>query len=121
MCRLGVQRVYVVSKVAKTLERILRGTSDASIRFEDLRALLLHLGFVERVRGGHHIFTRDGVSEILNLQPRGGQAKAYQVKQVRGVIVANRLAGESGEGPSAEAFQVGEQDRSTQEGDEGGE
>jgi hypothetical protein len=83
-----------VSKVAKTLERVLRGNADANIRFNDLRTLLSHLGFVERIRGDHHIFTRDGVAEILNLQPRGGKAKAYQVKQVRGVITSYRLAGE---------------------------
>ena len=35
-----------------------------------------------------------GVEEILNLQPRGRHAKLYQVKQVRGVIVKHRLAGE---------------------------
>jgi hypothetical protein len=45
-----------VSKFAKALERVLRGSSDASIRFEDLCSLLLHLGFVEHIRGGHHIF-----------------------------------------------------------------
>jgi hypothetical protein len=81
-----------VSKGRKTLERVLRGTSDANIRFDDLCALLDHLGFAERVRGDHHIFTRDGVPEILNLQPRGSQAKAYQVKQVREVIVRHGLA-----------------------------
>ena len=43
-------------------------------------------------RGSHHIFSRDGVSEILNLQPRGGKAKPYQVKQVRSVILKYRLA-----------------------------
>ena len=42
----------------------------------------------------HHIFTRDGVEEILNLQPRGSLAKAYQVKQVRNVIVQYKLAEE---------------------------
>ena len=61
--------VHSVSKVAKALERVLRGSSDASIRFEDLCSLLLHLGFVEHIRGGHHIFTRDDVPEILNLKP----------------------------------------------------
>jgi hypothetical protein len=49
--------------------RILHGTSDASIRFSDLRSLLLRLGFQERIKGSHHIFTRDDVDEILNLQP----------------------------------------------------
>lgn len=61
-----------MSKVEKTLERVLRGNADTNIRFGDLCALLLHLGFAERVRCDHHIFTRDGVAEILNLQPRGG-------------------------------------------------
>ena len=81
----------LVSKARKTLDRILRGTSDADIRFAELVALLRHLGFQERVRGGHHIFTHDGIPEILNLQPRGNKAKAYQVKQVRAAIVSHRL------------------------------
>ena len=75
-----------------TLFRVLRGTSDESIRFRDLRSLLHGLGFHERLRGSHHVFSRDGVSEILNLQPRGGKAKPYQVKQVRSVILKYRLA-----------------------------
>lgn len=80
---------------SKTLERLLRGTSDASIRFDELCGLLKRLGFEERVRGDHHIFSREGVVEILNLQPKGGMAKPYQVKQVRDVIVRHRLAGEA--------------------------
>ena len=79
---------------AKTLDRVLRGTSDANIRFEDLCRILKRLGFQERIRGDHHILTRDGVEEILNLQPRGSRAKAYQVKQVRNVIVQYKLAEE---------------------------
>lgn len=83
-----------VSKVTKTLDRVLRGNTDANIRFGDLCSLLRHLGFAERVRGDHHIFSRDGVVEILNLQPRGDKAKAYQVKQVRGVLTSYGLVGE---------------------------
>jgi hypothetical protein len=79
---------------SKTLVRVLRGTADANIGFNDLCQLLKCLGFAERVRGDHHIFTRDGVEEILNLQPRGALAKAYQVKQVRNVILRYRLAGQ---------------------------
>ncbi len=77
----------------KLLERILRGTSDATIPFDELCQLMRRLGFDERVRGSHHIFTREGVEEILNLQSRGAQAKPYQVKQVRGVILRYRLGG----------------------------
>lgn len=79
---------------AKTLDRVLRGTSDANIRFDDLCRVLKRLGFEERIRGSHHIFTRDGVEEILNLQPRRSRAKPYQVKQVRNVIVRYKLAEE---------------------------
>ena len=78
----------------KVLVRVLRGTSDSSIPFDALRQLLRRLGFEERIRGSHHIFTKEGVAEILNLQPRGRDAKPYQVKQVRNVILKYRMAGE---------------------------
>ena len=78
----------------KLLARILQGTSDANIPFEALRVLLSRLGFAERIRGDHHIFTKDAIAEILNLQPKGGKGKPYQVKQVRQVIVRYKLAGE---------------------------
>lgn len=81
-----------LGKLDKILERVLQGTADANIRFDDLVALLRKLGFEERIRGDHHIFSRSDVEEILNLQPRGGQAKPYQVKQVRMVILKYRLS-----------------------------
>ena len=83
-----------MAKSSKTLEKVLCGTADANVRFDDLRRLLIRLGFDERVRGDHHIFSRDGIEEILNIQPRGAQAKVYQVKQVRGVILRNGLGEE---------------------------
>lgn len=83
-----------MGRSAKTLDRILRGTSDTSIRFDARCRLLERLGFTKRVRGDHHIFTREDVEEILNLQPRGSLAKAYQVRQVRNVIVRYRLVEE---------------------------
>jgi hypothetical protein len=72
--------------------QVLSGTADANIRFEDLRSLLGTLGFVERIKGSHHIYAKTGVAEILNLQPRGALAKPYQVKQVRALIVRYKLA-----------------------------
>jgi len=82
---------------AKLLARILRGTSDASIPFDQLRALLRELGFDERIRGSHPIFTKSGLAEILNLQPKGPKAKEYQVCQVRTLILRYRLAGDDDE------------------------
>ena len=83
-----------MSKYEKLLVQILRGASDANVSFEGLCQLLRYLGFDERIRGSHHIFSREGVEEILNLQPIGSKAKAYQVKQVRGVILRYRLGGQ---------------------------
>lgn len=76
------------------LVRVLRGSSDAGIRFDDLRAVLRRLGFAERIKGSHHVFNREGIDEILNLQARGSMAKPYQVKQVRRVLVQYKLAEE---------------------------
>jgi len=71
--------------------KAVRAHSDAEIRrhvpFETLRILLKRLGFDERIKGDHHIFTKTGVEEILNLQPKEGKGKPYQVKQVREVIL----------------------------------
>lgn len=75
----------------KLLIRILRGVSDANIPFDALCLLLRHLGFDQRIRGDHHIFTQDNIREILNIQPRGQMAKPYQVKQVREIILTYRL------------------------------
>jgi hypothetical protein len=85
-----------MTQLGKLLERILRGTSDASIQFADLCLLLQRLGFDERIRGSHHIFAREGIDEILNLQTKGPNAKPYQVKQVRGVIVKYKLGDDNG-------------------------
>jgi predicted RNA binding protein YcfA (HicA-like mRNA interferase family) len=78
----------------KLLERILRGSSDANISFTGICRLLRDLGFVERVRGSHHIFAKEQVAEILNLQPKGAKAKPYQVKQVRKVLVKYKMGGQ---------------------------
>ena len=85
-----------MTKFDKTLEKVLRGVSDANIEFDDLRQLLDGLGFQERIRGSHHIYSKDSIIEIINLQPKGSKAKPYQVKQVRSLILKYKLAGENG-------------------------
>ena len=76
---------------SRLVGRVLSGRSDANIRFTDLLALLRRLGFEERTRGSHHIFTREDLDEIVNLQPHGSQAKPYQVRQVRQLILRYEL------------------------------
>jgi predicted RNase H-like HicB family nuclease len=76
----------------KLLERLRSGGSDASIDFDDLRGLLLDLGFEERVRGSHHLFRKRGIQEAINLQRDGRHAKVYQVRQVRALLLRHGLA-----------------------------
>lgn len=83
-----------MSQKDKLLAKILSGASDTNISFDQLCQLLIKLGFDERIRGSHHIFTKEGVEEILNLQPKQGKAKTYQVKQVREVLRKYQLGGQ---------------------------
>ena len=80
-----------MGKYEKLLVKILRGNADKNIDFEELINLMERLGFSFRITGGHHIFYRDSVEEIINLQPKGKSAKAYQVKQVREIIQTYQL------------------------------
>lgn len=80
-----------MTQIDKLLIKILSGTSDNNIDFEDLRKLLNVLEFNERIKGSHHIFYKDGVDEIINIQPLGSKAKAYQIKQIRNLILKYKL------------------------------
>ncbi len=85
-----------MGKYEKLLARVLRGGGEAGVGFDDLCGLLRHLGFEERARGGgssHRVFKRAGVEELVNLQRAGTNAKPYQVRQVRAVIVKYGLGG----------------------------
>ena len=65
-----------MARVDAILRHVLSGTADANVAFSDLLKLF---------------FWKEGVEEILNLQPRGSKAKPYQVKQVRSVILKYKL------------------------------
>ncbi len=80
-----------MTKRDKLLVKILCGRSDTNIDFDELRKLLDGLGFEERIQGGHHVFVREGVQDMINLQREGRMAKPYQVGQVRAVITAYGL------------------------------
>ena len=81
-----------MDKVEKNLLKVLSGTSDQNIEFEDLCFLLRHFEFDERIKGSHHIFSKNGMEEIINIQPNGNKAKAYQVKQVRNLFIKYKLS-----------------------------
>lgn len=83
-----------MSKREKLIEKILSGKSDSNIKFEDLRKLLLSLGFEEKIKGSHHIYRKEGIEEKPNLQKEGYKAKSYQVKQVREILLKYNLGDE---------------------------
>jgi len=85
-----LNRFYIfvqVSKIEKILMLLLSGRSDTNFEFTDLITLLKRLGFTMRIKGSHHIFYRDDIDEIINLQPDKNKAKPYQVKQIRILIL----------------------------------
>ncbi len=77
-----------MSKWDKFRVRLMGAQADNNIDFDELCRYLELIGFVLRPSrsSSHHIYTRDDVHEIVNLQPDGSKARAYQVKQVRELI-----------------------------------
>ena len=82
-----------IMKNKKLLLKILKGTSDTNINFDDLCGLMKSFGFELRIKGSHHIFRKEGIMEKTNLQRSGDKAKPYQVKQVRNIIIKYKLGG----------------------------
>jgi predicted RNA binding protein YcfA (HicA-like mRNA interferase family) len=63
-------------------------TGHAAIPFRDLERVLRRLGFVVvRVRGSHYIYRHPRIPRHINIQPVGNEAKSYQVRQLRDMIV----------------------------------
>ena len=71
-----------------TLEKLMQARN---IRFSDLQKVLTAFGFQCRIRGDHFIYWKNGIDEIINLQPDGSKAKPYQVKQIRNLILKYHL------------------------------
>ncbi|MCC8069630.1 MAG: type II toxin-antitoxin system HicA family toxin [Ruminococcus sp.] len=82
-----------MSQYEKLMLKILIGTQDTNINFSEIQKILEILGFNCRIKGDHFIYTKDGIQEILNIQPKGNKAKAYQVKQIRNIIIKYKLGG----------------------------
>jgi predicted RNA binding protein YcfA (HicA-like mRNA interferase family) len=81
-----------MSKAEKLAAKILSGRSEKNFAFDDLCYVLERAGFQLRSgRGSHRIYYRDGIVEIVNIQPRNGKAKPYQVKQVRELLLKYKI------------------------------
>ena len=77
--------------VEKIFSEVISGSKDNNIRFSELQRLLENLGFQCRIKGDHFIYWKNGIDEIINIQPDGNKSKAYQVKQVRNLILKYKL------------------------------
>lgn len=72
-------------KNKKLLEKIL--SNSKNIKFHDFIKLLYGFGFeLDRVKGSHHIFKKDGVKELINIQNVNNKVKRYQIKQFVAII-----------------------------------
>lgn len=76
-----------MATMEKLMQSVMSGTQDRNIKFQDLQKILIVLGFQCRIKGDHFIYWRDGIDEIVNIQPDGNRAKPYQVKQIRNIIL----------------------------------
>ena len=57
------------------------------IRFSDFMRLVEAFGFtLDRVSGSHHIFKREGIEEMVNIQDYKGEAKPYQIRQFLEIV-----------------------------------
>ena len=85
-----------MSQNEKLFRGLLCGAKDNDFRFQDLQKILKHLEFSLRVRGDHFIYAKEGIAEIINLQPTAAnKAKPYQVAQVRAIVNKYNLGGNS--------------------------
>jgi hypothetical protein len=65
----------------KLLKRLAQGAF-RNVAFGDMRDLVQGFGFtLRRVNGSHHIFGRQDIPELVNLQEVQGEAKPYQIRQ----------------------------------------
>lgn len=64
-----------------------------NIKFSELQLFLEQIGFEHRIKGDHFIYYKNGISEIINIQPDGNKAKPYQIKQIRKLVIKYHLGG----------------------------
>ena len=80
-----------MATIEKLMQSIMAGTNDRNIKFKDLQKILEVLGFQCRIKGDHFIYWKEGIDEIINIQPNGNMAKPYQVKQIRNLILKYQM------------------------------
>src|SRR5579863_2629491 len=91
-----------MARVEKVFQQVLRGDADANVPFQGMRRLLQQLGFEERVRGSHHIFTKQGVPEILTCNQK--DQSASRTKSSRSAMLYSFIVWLEGSMPKYEVI-----------------
>ncbi len=71
-----------MSKFQKLVEKVLEGRN---VSYEDAEKILEHLGFKKRVRGSHHVFSKDNYIKNVSIKKRS-QLLSYQVNDLKEVL-----------------------------------
>jgi predicted RNA binding protein YcfA (HicA-like mRNA interferase family) len=81
-----------MNRAEKLKARLLSGKGYHNFSFGDLVMVLELVGFVHvRTNGSHRFFSHPSIPEPVNIQPRDGKCKPYQLKQVRDIIKEHGL------------------------------
>jgi hypothetical protein len=68
-------------------------SSPANLRFKEACDLARAFGFrLSRNSGSHHIFARQSIPELLNLQNVGGKAKPYRAGRLPSLVERYNLS-----------------------------
>lgn len=79
-------------KSSKFYRQIVKNQNNVS--FREMESFLVKLGFIRRGgKGGHFVFKKENISELVNLQNHNGEVLPYQVRQVIKIICENKLIG----------------------------
>jgi predicted RNA binding protein YcfA (HicA-like mRNA interferase family) len=75
-----------MTKPARLYALLLQST-DRSVDFRDFLAMIQAFGFVfTRSRGSHQSYTHPACPALLVVQPRGKDAKRYQIREFLGIV-----------------------------------
>ena len=79
-----------MTRIAKLYQQLLRNKRG---KFADVQKLLLAHGFyLDRVRGSHEVYRREGLQEHITIQPNGKEATDYQIREFLRMVEQYQLS-----------------------------
>lgn len=81
-----------MSQYEKIRSDVMSGKCDKNISEADMKFFLAKIGAIyKRTTGSHIQYTIDNIPELINIQPKNGKIKPYQVKEIRNIVKKYRL------------------------------